>query len=56
VNRRGGSLGIFFASLTDRRNGSIIKVMKGGEVDEMDVPPRNPLLDLWLSTPVLSKT
>jgi hypothetical protein len=29
---------------------------EGGEVDEMDVPPCNPLFDLRLDTQVLSKT
>jgi hypothetical protein len=31
-------------------------VIKGGEVHEMDVPPCNPLLDLWFVAMVLSKT
>jgi hypothetical protein len=30
--------------------------IKGGEVDEMDVPPCNPLFDLRLNAQVLSKT
>jgi len=30
--------------------------LKGGEVDEMDVPPCNPLFDLRLDAQVLSKT
>jgi hypothetical protein len=29
---------------------------EGGEVHEMDVPPCNPLLDLWFVAMVLSKT
>jgi hypothetical protein len=33
-----------------------ISITEGGEVDEMDVPSCNPLLDLWLATRVLSKT
>jgi len=31
-------------------------INKGGEVDEMDVPPRNPLFGLRLDAQVLSKT
>ena len=31
-------------------------LMEGGEVDEMDVSPCNPLFDLRLDTQVLSKT
>jgi hypothetical protein len=33
-----------------------IKDLKGGEVDEMDVSPCNPLFDLRLDAQVLSKT
>jgi hypothetical protein len=33
-----------------------LKDLKGGEVDEMDVSPCNPLFDLRLDAQVLSKT
>jgi len=33
-----------------------MNLTEGGEVDEMDVPPCNPLFDLRLNTQVLSKT
>jgi hypothetical protein len=42
--------------LTGRERELKIILVKGGEVHEMDVPPRNPLLDLWFVVMVLSKT
>jgi len=33
-----------------------MNLRKGGEVHEMDVPPCNPLFDLWFDTLVLSTT
>jgi hypothetical protein len=42
--------------LTGRERELKIILVKGGEVHEMDVPPRNPLLDLWFVAMVLSKT
>jgi hypothetical protein len=42
--------------LTDRRNRFIINLLKGGEVDEMDVSPCNPLFGLRLDMQVPSKT
>lgn len=42
----------------DRGGGFTLKLLlrKGGEVHEMDVPPCNPLFDLWVDTLVLSMT
>jgi len=42
--------------LTGRGRELKIILAKGGEVHEMDVPPCNPLLDLWFVAMVLSKT
>jgi hypothetical protein len=42
--------------LTGRRSRFKILVRKGGEVHEMDVPPCNPLFNLWIVAMVLSKT
>lgn len=45
-----------FSLLTDERVPFRIKLSKGGEVHEMDVPPCNPLFDLRFDTLVLSMT
>jgi hypothetical protein len=37
-------------------NRFIINLLEGGEVHEMDVPPRHPLFGLRLDTQVLSMT
>jgi len=42
--------------LTDGKVHFRMNIRKGGEVHEMDVPPCNPLFDLWFDTPVLSMT
>jgi hypothetical protein len=44
--------------LTNRKNAFRLFLieLKGGEVDEMDVSPCNPLFDLRLDAQVLSKT
>jgi len=42
--------------LTEEGDKFKIVVKEGGEVHEMDVPPCNPLFDLWFDARVLSKT
>ena len=46
----------FVSPLTEGESKFKIYLCEGGEVHEMDVPPCNPLFDLWFVAMVLSKT